>query len=362
MLKCLPTVFAVEENYQIAVLCSSNSMVWVKIGEEIYCDEVGGLMRSLNKSHLITVPMNVLDSAGEYTVFEQEVTDRRSNFPKTNDVTEQTFSFKPVPRNKNIRAYHISDAHSRIEAPVNAAECFGKIDFLILNGDIPDNSCTKENIENVFLLAGEISKGEIPVVFSRGNHDMRGTYAEYFCDIMPSNNGKSYYTVKLGGIWMLILDCGEDKLDSHAEYNNTIRCHAFRKRETEFIKQIAESDAYNAPDVTHKLVISHIPFTRQSANEEFAIEKDTYSMWGSMLKENIKPDLMICGHCHINRIYPVGGEFDSLNQPCTLVMASEVKGDYFAGCGFEFNNECIKVSFTDNTGKIDECSCIPKNK
>lgn len=349
MLKCLPTVFAVEDNYQISVLCEGSSLVWIKIGEEVYCDEVGGVMRSLHNIHRITVPMAVLDKAGEYTVFSEEMIERKSNFPKTNPEAPQTFKFKPVSCGKAVKAYHISDAHSRIEAPKKAAENFGEFDFLILNGDIPDNSCKIENIENVLVLSGEISKGEIPVVFSRGNHDMRGTYAEYFCDMMPSSNGKSYYTVRLGGIWMLILDGGEDKLDIHAEYNNTIRCHAFRKRETEFINKILEKGDFNASDITHKLVISHLSFTHTSANPEFAIEEETYSLWGKLLKEELKPDLMICGHHHVNRIYPVGGDFDNANQPCTLVLASEVKGDYFAGTGFEFGDN-ITVTFTGNDG------------
>ncbi len=350
MLKCLPTVFAVEDNYQISVLCNGSSLVWVKIGDEVYCDEVGGVMRSLHNIHRITVPMSVLDNAKEYTVFTEEMVERKSNFPKTNPQSSQTFEFVPVSKEKTVKAYHISDAHSRIEAPKAAAECFGEFDFLILNGDIPDNSCKVENIENVLVLSGEISKGKIPVVFSRGNHDMRGTYAEYFCDMMPSNNGKSYFWVKLGGIWMLILDGGEDKLDIHAEYNNTIRCHAFRKRETEFIENILDKGDFNANDVTHKLVISHLPFTHISANEEFAIEKDTYSLWGKLLKEKFKPDLMICGHMHVNQIHHAGSEYDNANQPCTLVLSSKVGGDYFAGAGFEFGKENITVTFTGNDG------------
>ncbi len=353
MLKCSPTVFAVEDNYQISLLCDGNSLAWIKIGDEIYCDEVGGVMRSLHNIHRITVPMSVLDEARSYTVFTQKMIERKSNFPKTEGEESQTFEFVPVSADKNVRAYHISDAHSRIEAPTLAANTFGDFDFLILNGDIPDNSCKVENIENVLVLSGKISQGRIPVVFSRGNHDMRGTYAEYFCDMMPSDNGKSYYSVKLGGIWMLILDGGEDKLDIHAEYNNTIRCHLFRKRETEFIKQILDKGDFNAPDVTHKIVISHLPFTHISANPEFAIEKETYSLWGSLLKEKLKPDLMICGHMHVNEIYPAGCDYDNANQPCTLVLASKVGGNYFAGAGFEFGSDNITVSFTDNEGNSE---------
>lgn len=45
---------------------------------------------------------------------------------------------------------------------------------------------------------------------------------------MPGDDGRSYYTFKVGCIWGILVDTGEDKEDSHAEYGGIICCHDFR--------------------------------------------------------------------------------------------------------------------------------------
>ena len=145
----------------------------------------------------------------------------------------------------DVKAYHIADAHNHVEEPVAAAENFikkyGPIDFLILNGDIPDHSGRIENFINIYEIVSELTHGNIPTVFSRGNHDTRGIFAEKIVDHTPCQDGHSYYSFRLGNIWGLVLDCGEDKVDSHPEYGNTVCCHAFRKQETRFIRKIIEN-------------------------------------------------------------------------------------------------------------------------
>ena len=82
----------------------------------------------------------------------------------------------------------------------------------------------------------------------------------------------------------------------------------------------------------------------------FNIEADIYSEWASLLREYIKPDLMICGHTHKHGINHVGGENDHLGQPCPLVIASEPQSERFIGCGFVISQTDIKVAFTDSNG------------
>ena len=62
---------------------------------------------------------------------------------------------------------------------------------------------------------------------------------------------------------------------------------------------------------------------------------------------------MICGHEHILDIEYPGCDTERFAQPCTIVLASQTDyKQYFAGSGFEFSDECIKVSFTDSNGDI----------
>ena len=52
------------------------------------------------------------------------------------------------------------------------------------------------------------------------------------------DQGNTYYTFRIGSVWGMFLDCGEDKLDSHEEYGGTVCFHRFRERETAFIKDV----------------------------------------------------------------------------------------------------------------------------
>lgn len=355
MLKTSPAVFAVGNEYQIMVPVTCPSLFWVEIGEDKFYDEQNGIMRSLCTTHRVAVPMEILDRAGEYTVCERQIIDRKPYFAETGDVVRTSFKFYPVPTG-DVRLYHISDTHSMLDEPVRAAKAFGKIDLLILNGDILNDSANPESFDLLYRIAEGITGGSIPTVFSRGNHDLRGYYAEAFAEYTPNNNGNTYYTFRIGDIWGLVLDGGEDKPDSHAEYGHTVSCHVFRKRQTEFIKNvIANSEReYGAEGVRRKLIVSHIPFS-YIQEPPFDIEGEIYSEWSSLIRENIHPDLMLCGHLHGTVIAPVGGEMDDYGQPCTVIIGSDLGENYHISCGVELrSNEACRVTFCDSNGKTEE--------
>ena len=70
-----------------------------------------------------------------------------------------------------------------------------------------------------------------------------------------------------------------------------------------------------------------------------------------MLSHHVHPDLMLCGHVHTTEVHPVGGDFDHLGQPCTVVTASKPDEGYFAGAGVVLAENGITVIFTDSNGQ-----------
>lgn len=353
MMKTSPAVFAVGREYQIMAPVTGNSLFWVEIDGESFYDEQNGIMRSICSTHRVKVPMEVLDSAGEYTVCEREIIDRKPYFPETKETVKTAYKFYPVPH-ENARAYHIADTHSQIAIPVEAADLFGKIDLLIMNGDIPDHSGEIENYDTIYKIADVLTGGRIPIVFARGNHDMRGYFAELMAEHTPNLNGNTYYTFRLGSIWGLVLDCGEDKDDSNAEYGFTVSCHKFRMRQTEFIKEVISNKKaeYKAKGVKHRIIVCHNPFT-YIQEPPFDIEKEIYGEWAKLIKDNIKPELMICGHVHKLFVSKPGDKWDSLGQPCTVISGSDIREDYHAGCGIVFSNP-PKAKFLESNGNVTE--------
>lgn len=351
-----PAVFAVDKSYQIMMPCEKAGLFFVKVRDKFYYDESNGIMRSRNEIHRVEVPMDELDETGEYTVCIRPVIERKPYFTETEEILEKRYKFCPIPE-KGIRAYHISDAHNLIKEPVRAAETFGDIDFLILNGDVIEHSGDPSKFINIYEICSLLMKGEKPCIFSRGNHDLRGDFAEKFADYTPSYLGNTYYSFRLGNIWGILLDCGEDKPDDHEEYGFTVACHAFRERQTEFLKKIIKNkeNEYEFKGIKHKLVISHNAFTHRY-NPPFDIEQDIFAEWARLLRENVKPEVMICGHAHeLNVYYPENTEWNTNGSISPVVIGSTVEKDdenYFAGCGYIFNQDEIKLIFTDSNGKI----------
>lgn len=360
MLKTAPAVFAVENEYQIMMQIASPCLVSCLVGGEEYFDDSNGILRSLQEIHRVSIPMEALDSAREYTLRLRPLMERKPYFTTTHPLQEFSFSFRPVPE-ENIRAYHISDAHNDIAGPVAAAKAFGKIDLLILNGDVIDHSGDPSKFDNVYEICAQLTGGEIPVIFSRGNHDMRGNFAEKFADYTPSHHGKTYYTFRLGGLWGLLLDCGEDKPDSHEAYGHTICCHAFRKRQTLFLKDLIarKEEEFAAPGIHTRLVIAHNPFT-EMLEPPFDIEQKLYQEWTDLLREHVKPHLILCGHDHLLEVRLPGHEKDHRGQPCPVVIGASPRKEGFAGCGLIFGKDRIETAFTDCHGAELGKTILPK--
>lgn len=353
-----PAVFAVGDEYQIMVPVARRSLMWAKVGGKDYFDDSNGIIRSLEKIHRICIPAKELDKAGEYTICERKIVWRKPYFPILRPETQTRYEFRPV-KAENPRAYHISDTHNQVENPVKAAKAFGDMDFLILNGDIPNHSGHPRYFRTIYEICSQITHGNIPVVFARGNHDLRGLYAEKIADYTPNLNGKTYYTFRLGSIWGLVLDCGEDKSDDHEEYGGTVCCHYFREKQTAFLENVIKNaeNEYLAEGITHRLVICHNPFAFR-IHPPFDIEEELFTYWLKLLRENVRPDVMICGHTHKFDISENGSKLDNRGQPCTTVIGTEKKDGYFACAGFEFGKDAIDVYRADSNGKNEKVYTI----
>lgn len=359
--KTYPAVYAVADNYQICVLATCELMVWVEVGGECFYDESNGILRSSKLLHKVEVPRELLETAREYTVYYRKIIERKPYFTETEDVRGASFAFRPVEGDR-LRIYHISDTHNKVETPVRAGMYFGESpDLLVLNGDIPNHSGKIEFFDAIHKIAGEITKGERPVVFSRGNHDTRGIYAEHIADYTPTDRGNSYYTFRVGNLWGIVLDCGEDKTDDHAEYGNTVCCSYFRKKETRFLEQVVRNAEceYAAEGVKRRVVICHVPFTHIH-KPPFDIEQETYAYWSKLVREEIKPQVMLCGHLHQTSVNYPGEPFDDFGQACPVVIGGdphlqlkkEQGIDRYEGAAIIWEGNRITVRFTDETGAV----------
>ena len=292
------TVFAVKREYQIVFHTIAPAMGWVEIDGKRYHDAVCGVVRSGRSLHKITVPQSVLDAAGHYAICAAHFVERAPYFPTPGPTFRIEYDFRPIDEGDGLQIAMIADSHSHTDAPTRAAAHFGDaLDLLVLCGDIGNTAHDEKNSFTVYRLAENLTKGSRPVVFARGNHDTRGAFAEYLPEYMGSDDGRCYFTFRLGSLWGVVLDCGEDKSDDHAEYGPIADFEAFRRVETEFLRNVVlhKEEEYAAPGVTRRVAICHIPFTLQTGSD-FAGE--AYREWIDLLN-TIGIDLMLSGHNHM---------------------------------------------------------------
>ena len=327
IVKLNPTVCAVKDMYQIMIVSEDEALISVHVGDNVYFSHSNGVKKSKPGVHRVCVPMQELDKARRYTVVAQKAIERLAYFPKFDSAVQKDYTFRPLEKTNDINIYHFADVHGELNQALNIAERFEKqIDLLVLNGDISSTSDTYEDVILCYKIASEVAKGEVPCIISRGNHDLRGPGAENLEKYMPGDNGKPYYTFKLGCIWGMLVDGGEDKIDHSPEYGGTICFHDFRLNETKEIENVIKNASceYAQDDVKYKFIISHMPFTFRK-KEPFNIEEDIYIKWAKLIKDNIKPDVMLCGHTHNTCISRCGGEYDALGQPCPIIVGSDLK-------------------------------------
>ncbi len=358
-MKCLPdsllahpSVFAVNDSYHIMVPTTVEALVSVKVGDTEYFDDSNGICRTSRPLHAVIVPQADLDREKQYTVRIRKVIARKPYFSETEDVMEYPYPFYPVADSETVRIFQFSDVHSYTQEAIDAAaHAPAKPDIVLFNGDVAEDSDSIPHLLTPYRIAGAVTEGERPCVFSRGNHDLRGNCAEILSDYCPTDNGRSYYTFRLGPVWGVVLDCGEDKADEHPAYGNMNCCHAFRLRETAFLRTLT---GYDDPSIRYRLVINHVPFCMNHGSGEFCIEVPLYTEWAEILRETVKPHLMLCGHMHTFRTVRNGEAWDDKGQPCPTVITCYPKAADKTSRGFTGALITLKADGADVIGVDNE--------
>ncbi len=296
-INCTPAVFAVEDTYQIVFSTSARGTAWVEIDGVEYNDTYAGYRTTEERIHKVTVPMEVLDNAEEYTVYARTMILRGPYSSFQGKTISKAYHWRGVDTTDGLQYYAISDVHNVTKTPTEAASYYGdKLDFLINCGDQVSWIDRQSDLEEVFRMCGKITKGAVPVVYARGNHETKGVMADEFYRYVGSRGTDFYYTFRMKNIWGIVLDVGEDHADDFVEYYGAARFDAYRDEQTAFLDEvIANADTeYNAPGVEYRIAACHIPLTYQYKNDHAGKWKDE---WLTRLNQ-MKLTVLFGGHVH----------------------------------------------------------------
>ncbi|MGH9338536.1 MAG: metallophosphoesterase [Acidobacteriota bacterium] len=216
------------------------------------------------------------------------------------EVESPIFSFTlPDPSRSRVSFSFITDTQhedlDRLKANLDLVDWQGS-DFLVHGGDALSWVEGEEQLLSRFLdPIGTRLAHTRPLVFARGNHDMRGAYARELYRYTPTATGKFYYAFTDGPVHMMVIDTGEDKADDTNVYARLNDFKTYREEELNWLeKHVKESRQLD--EASFRIVVMHDPFWGWVDGEN--------DKW-TELANRAQVDLVIAGHHHrFSRIQP----------------------------------------------------------
>ena len=171
-------------------------------------------------------------------------------------------------------------------------------DFVVFNGDCVDDP-VDHNQATTFI--SELTEGvrgdRIPTFFMRGNHEIRNAYSIGLRDHYDYVENKTYGSFNWGDTRIVMLDCGEDKLDSHWVYYGLNDFTQLRNEQVDFLKK--ELSAKEFKKAKKRVLIHHIPLY---GNDGVNLCAD---LWTKVL-EKAPFNISLNAHTHKYAYHPKG--------------------------------------------------------
>ena len=266
-----------------------------------YYDVLAGRKVLTDSVHRVRIEGLKPDTKYRYRVFTQEVAEWRYDDWVTLGKTVCTdvwrgkpHEFKTFPaKPREVTFLVLNDIHERAQFMKDLCKNvdFKKLDFVLLNGDMSNRLRNQQHMMEAYLdTCVRMFATHTPLFFNRGNHELRGQFADYLYRYFPTNNSKYYRVQHVAGIDFLFIDTGEDKPDEDIEYSGIVNYDQYREEEARWLRGLRESKQVGK----HPLVVfSHIPPTLQKWHGPYHLQK---TLMPELNKMNVS--VMLSAHLH----------------------------------------------------------------
>ena len=262
-----------------------------------------------------------------YRVCSREITLYSAYKKEFGETAISNFSSFTLPsdKTKDFTALIFNDLHNSSKTLASLYKQVKDIpyDFVICNGDIIDAPHAADDAVNfVSLVNHTIEASHIPIIYLRGNHEIRDAYSMDLKEQFDYIGGKTYSAFNWGDTRFVLLDCGEDKPDDHWVYYGLNDFAGFRAEEALFLKKEVASKAFKK--ASKRVLVHHIPIYGETDKYNPCLE-----LWGGILSK-APFNVSINAHMHQFAYYPkgevgnnypvvVGGGY-SLNSATIMVL------------------------------------------
>lgn len=213
-------------------------------------------------------------------------------------------------------------------------------DFVVFNGDCVDDP-VDHNQATTFI--SELTEGvhgdRIPTFFMRGNHEIRNAYSIGLRDHYDYVGDKTYGSFNWGDTRIVMLDCGEDKLDSHWVYYGLNDFTQLRNEQVDFLKK--ELSAKEFKKAKKRVLIHHIPLY---GNDGVNLCAD---LWTNLL-EKAPFNVSLNAHTHKYAFHPKG----ELGNNYPVVIGGGYKMDSATVMILEKKKDKLRIKVLNVKGKV----------
>jgi predicted phosphodiesterase len=261
-------------------------------------------MLSVGTTHAIRLTGLTPGTSYHYKVASTRVVKLKAYWPEKGLTVESAvFRFRtPNSRSESVTFSFLADTQhedvGRLNRNLDIVN-WASIEFLVHGGDAFEAIENEEQLFRSFLrpITKRLAHTK-PLVFVRGNHEMRGGFARHLYDYVPADTGEFYYAFDAGPVHFLALDSAENKDDDANVYSGLNRTEPYREKEFLWLQNHIETEP-RIREAAFRVILIHAPNWGWVGGQS---EK-----WTD-LANRAGIDLMIAGHRHRYSWSPAGTE------------------------------------------------------
>jgi predicted phosphodiesterase len=321
-------------------------------GEEKTSWSADGGVKRMGILHSCQIPREELEN-NSYQIHAIRVAERLSYGSRFGTVLHgDTYSFKGTRTSDTLTAVSVSDWHFRYQEMENAVAQMGGFDLLLTLGDGGDYFVNEQHAVKLLVKPlSIITKGQVPIIFTRGNHEVRADFD--FGDFWRKLGYKDgfNYRVERGGYLFTVIDSAEAP-DGHDEWEHK-GCYdmlPYLNSVLAWLEQLEpRPDKYN-------IVMDH--------DANFSTPTDSKQDRYFAALERLGIQFGVSGHSHNFRFdEALHGLFPNIQDGGRFIRAGHPKGPLnglldvitkpvyaYRACKIEFTPSEIRITGTDDLG------------
>jgi len=355
-----PVVFIQSGGVSISWATNMNSISQVDYGSSSEMGETAvrqsdGLLDVNNVIQTVFIPM--VETSGD--LYFQASSQGVRNFELTNVVTTGEVSSQPLEVHlpepgSPLSVVAFSDIHEQVDRYQEMSDQIDwtGVDEVLYIGDLLNYTISPEQAAQT-ILALPTGEELLPRVYVRGNHETRGEGARSLDEWLLPPEGNWYYTFSSGNVFFVVLDSGEDKIDSHPEYSGMNDFADYYQEEAAWLQEVVSSQEYQEAD--YRVVLMHIPPFTGNDPDAFGYISPDLAPIIELLRQQTDIDLVMSGHIHEGGIWLP----EETGFPFPVVTCGGQQVMDMAAVTAEFGVDGITLQVIHSSGAIWDDAFLP---